>query len=92
MDRSYFEKYIKTVKEIATMYPAFTENTLRWWIFQVKSKMNTPTPYSDELAGFKESIIKINGRIYIDQFKFEKWITEKYLVPESSVTADTSPL
>lgn len=69
MEKSYFEKYCCTVKDIVEKYPAFSEPTIRWWIFQAQTN------------GFERCIIKIGGRIYIDQMKFDEWIREHYLVP-----------
>jgi hypothetical protein len=69
MQQSYLEQYCCTVKDIVQKYPAFSEATIRWWIFQASTN------------GFDKCIIKIGGRIYIDQMKFDEWIREHYLVP-----------
>lgn len=78
MDRSYFEKYCKTIKQIACRYAAFTEPTIRWWI--VKSNSEVPTKSAE---AFRKCLMRIDGRLYIDQMQFEEWLRSQYVVPIS---------
>lgn len=53
-----------TVAQLAELNPAFTESTIRWWIFNA------------EEFGFSKCVIRIRGRVYIDRVAFEAWLEE----------------
>lgn len=53
-----------TVAQLAEINPAFTESTIRWWIFNA------------EEFGFCKCVIRIRGRVYIDRVAFEAWLEE----------------
>lgn len=55
-------KDILTVAQVAEQYPAFTEKTIRWWIYNRKTN------------GFRACIIRIGKRIFIDRVKFTAWL------------------
>lgn len=57
-------KNIVTVSQMAESNPAFTEPTLRWWIFHA------------ERFDFNRCIIRIGGRVYIDQTEFARWLND----------------
>ena len=54
-------KNLRTVKQTAAETP-FTENTIRWWIFQAPEN------------GFEKVMKRVGGRIFIDLAALEKWI------------------
>lgn len=54
-------KNLRTVKQAAAETP-FSENTIRWWIFQSPEN------------GFQKVIRRVGGRIFIDLAELEKWI------------------
>jgi hypothetical protein len=64
MDLSGFEmvKRFYTVKQIPSYYPAFTESSIRYLIFNQKQN------------GFDSCIRKIGKKILIDADDFENWI------------------
>jgi|TARA_R100001369_G_scaffold22967_1_gene42098 hypothetical protein len=43
-------------------YPAFPEATVRWWIFNA------------ERNGFRECLLRVGGRVYIDRQAFIDWL------------------
>lgn len=51
-----------TVAQLAKLNPAFTQSTLRWWIFNA------------ERNGFIQCLIRVGGRVYIDRKAFEAWL------------------
>lgn len=53
---------VLTVKQLAKLNPAFSESTIRWWIFNAVSN------------GFNECLIRMKRRIYIDRLAFERWL------------------
>jgi len=57
-----------TVAQMAEMNPAFSEATLRWWIFNA------------DINGFAACIIKVGGRVYIDREAFEYWLERQRVV------------
>ncbi|MCP4474164.1 MAG: DNA-binding protein [Gammaproteobacteria bacterium] len=57
-------KRLATVKQVADAYPAFTQSSLRWLIFNEHSN------------GFDQCIRRIGRKILIDLDYFEKWIEQ----------------
>jgi hypothetical protein len=55
---------VLTVAQLAALNPAFSEATLRWWIFNA------------EKTGFARCLVRIGGRVYIDRAAFEVWLEE----------------
>lgn len=55
---------ILTVSQLAELNPAFSEATLRWWIFNA------------ETNGFSKCLVRIGGRVFIDRHAFENWLEE----------------
>lgn len=53
-----------TVAQLAELNPAFTEPTLRWWIFNA------------EAIGFAKCLVRIRGRVFIDRVALEAWLEE----------------
>lgn len=53
-----------SVAQLAELNPAFSEATIRWWIFNA------------ETNGFNRCLIRIGGRIFIDRNAFEAWLEE----------------
>lgn len=51
-----------TVKQIPERYPAFSENSIRWAIF------------NKEINGFNKVIRKVGRRVLIDEEAFVQWI------------------
>lgn len=59
------EENILTVPQLVSMYPAFTEPAVRWWIFNSKTN------------GFNTCLIRIGGRVYVDKARFESWVNSQ---------------
>ena len=55
---------ILTVSQLAELNPAFSEATIRWWIFNA------------ETNGFSRCLVRIGGRVFIDRATFEQWLEE----------------
>jgi len=55
---------ILTVSQLAELNPAFSEATIRWWIFNA------------ETNGFSRCLVRIGGRVFIDRAAFEQWLEE----------------
>lgn len=55
---------LNTVKQIPPLYPAFTESSIRWLIFNEKTN------------GFTCCIRRIGRKILIDLDAFESWIEQ----------------
>jgi hypothetical protein len=53
-----------SVAQLAELNPAFSEATIRWWIFNAATN------------GFNRCLIRIGGRIFIDRNAFEAWLEE----------------
>ncbi len=58
-------KRLVTVKQAASMYPAFSVASLRWLVFKEKSN------------GFSKVIRRLGRKVIIDLDIFEDWISEK---------------
>jgi hypothetical protein len=55
------KRNLKTVAAFCSDSP-FTENQVRWWIFNAESN------------GLAPAIVRIGRRIYIDLDRFDEWI------------------
>jgi len=53
---------ILTIDQLVSVFPAFGEKTVRWWIYNGKSN------------GFEACLIRIGSRIYIDRNRFIEWV------------------
>lgn len=56
---------LRTVKQLAEEAPFLTEGKLRWWIFNADTN------------GFGKVMIKVDGRVYIDMARFNKWLEDQ---------------
>lgn len=63
MEKEIQTKRFATVKQIPPLYPAFTESSIRWLIF------------NEKLNGFSECIRRIGRKVLIDLDVFEQWLT-----------------
>lgn len=62
---------ILTIDQLVAAYPAFSEKTVRWWIYNGKAN------------GFEAVLIRIGSRIYIDKTKFADWLESHRAVPDN---------
>ncbi len=53
-----------TVKQVPERYPAFTENSIRWAIF------------NKETNGFKKCVRKVGRKVLIIEDEFVQWIEQ----------------
>ena len=67
---------ILTVDQLAEAFPAFSEKTVRWWIYNGKSN------------GFEACLIRIGSRIYIDRERFVEWVKQHRPVADVPQTVD----
>ncbi len=51
-----------TVEQLATKYPAFTEPSLRWLLF------------NRETNGFAAAVVQLGRRLLIDEVAFVAWL------------------
>lgn len=65
-----FENLV-TVTQLAEMNPAFSEATIRWWIFNADHN------------GFNVCLVRVGGRVYIDLVKFNGWLDEHRVEAEA---------
>ncbi len=63
---------ILTIKQLANRYPAFTEGSLRWLIFNSKNRKSTKKTIKGN--GFDSVLIRIGKRVLIDEKKFLMWV------------------
>ena len=54
-----------TVKQFSEKYPAFSEASLRWFIF------------NEEQNGFKHAVVRLGRRVLIDETRFFSWVDSK---------------
>lgn len=59
------KKQFLTIKQAAITYPAFTESSFRWLLFNANQN------------GFKKCVRRIGRRVLIDVEIFEDWVNEK---------------
>ena len=68
---------ILTIEQLVTAFPAFGEKTVRWWIYNGKSKhlKRLPCPLPNGKSNdFEACLIRIGSRIYIDRKRFVDWL------------------
>ena len=53
---------LKTVRQVAELNPAFSENGIRWLIF------------NRERNGFAQVVVKLGGRVFLDINKLNEWV------------------
>jgi hypothetical protein len=63
-----------TVRQFSEKHPAFTESSLRWLIFQANSKIVSQCAIYTN--GLQNAILRIGGRVLIDERKFFVWLSE----------------
>jgi hypothetical protein len=72
MPKNAFEeprvRRLLTVRQFSKRYPAFTEGSLRWLIFNAKE------PRSIEGNGLNVALVRIGRRVLIDEDRFFEWI------------------
>jgi len=56
---------LRTVRQLASMNPAFSESSLRWLLFNA------------EKNGLECAVFKVGSRVLIDVLGFERWLEEK---------------
>jgi len=56
---------LRTVRQLASMNPAFSESSLRWLIFRAAQN------------GLDSVLFKVGSRVLIDVPGFERWLEEK---------------
>jgi hypothetical protein len=61
---------LRTVKQFASAYPAFSEGSLRWLIFKAGSPQ---TVSDDHSAALNDALVRIGRRVLIDENKFFEW-------------------
>ena len=59
-----FQK-LRTVRQIAETSPAFSEASLRWYLFN--SKQN----------GLEAAVVRVGRRLYLDLDGFNRWLEEQ---------------
>ncbi len=55
-------RQLLTVRQFVRAYPAFTEGSVRWLLF------------NGEWNRFEEAIVRVGHRVLIDTDKFERWL------------------
>lgn len=61
---------LRTVKQFAAAYPAFSEGSLRWLIFKAGSPQ---TVSDDHSAALNDALVRIGRRVLIDEHRFFEW-------------------
>ena len=66
-------KTLLSVKQLSELLPAFTENSLRFHIFNAKPRINSQ---GDTVPGngLASAIIRIGRKVLVDRDKFIEWI------------------
>ena len=59
---------VLTVNQLVEEYEAFPEATVRWWIFNA------------DRNGFRQCLLRIGGRVYIDRQAFKDWLFAQRVV------------
>jgi len=62
MATKFETKRLATVKQIPSLYPAFTQSSLRWLIFNQSTN------------NFSQCVRRIGRKVLIDLDQFEQWI------------------
>jgi len=58
------QKRLSTVRQMPSIYPSFSQSSIRWLIFNEKTN------------GFSQCLRRVGRKILIDLDKFEAWIDE----------------
>ena len=66
---------LRTVKQFAEAYPAFSEASLRWLIFKAGSP-DLDANYEHNSA-LNDALIRVGRRVLIDEQKFFDWLRHK---------------
>jgi hypothetical protein len=66
-------KTLLSVKQLSELLPAFTENSLRFHIFNAEPRINSQ---GDTVPGngLASAIIRIGRKVLVDRDKFFEWI------------------
>lgn len=56
---------LRTLRQVATTNPAFSEAALRWYVFNAKSN------------GLDQAIVRLGRKVLIDEVEFSKWLDSK---------------
>jgi hypothetical protein len=60
-----------TVKQFSEKHPAFSEGAIRWMIFKAGS--SSTIQIDDHDKAFKNVVVRVGRRVYIDEAKFFQW-------------------
>lgn len=60
---------LRTVRQLATENPIFSEASLRWHIFNAKAN------------GLDRAIVRVGRKILIDRVEFDRWLESKRMAP-----------
>ncbi len=61
-----------TIRQFASKHPAFTESSLRWLIFQSKSRESSRGSISGN--GLGAALVRIGRKVLIDELRFFEWV------------------
>ncbi len=64
-----------TVGQFSAKHPAFTEQSLRWLIFQAKPRQSSRGLI--EPNGLEEAILRIGRKVLIDEARFFDWVSNQ---------------
>ena len=56
---------LRSVRQVATAYPAFSEGGLRWLIFNADQN------------GFDSVLVRVGRRVLLDMDHFDAWLEER---------------
>jgi len=59
---------LRTIQQKVDENPGISISTVRWWVFNAKEN------------GLDRAIVKIGGRVYIDNKRFDEWVESQRLV------------
>lgn len=62
----------RSIPEIAARYPAFSQSSLRWAIFNADAPRGTRA--HEIYSGLKPAIIRVGRRVLIDESAFLNWV------------------
>src|ERR1700761_1935107 len=72
-----------TVRQIAERHPAFTERTLRHWIFSAQDRLTWSAGRRTLVPGngFAKALVRRSRRVYIDERAMFEWLETFGLPP-----------
>lgn len=70
---------LRSLKQLAAECPAFTEDSLRWLVF------NAPT------NGLAPALVRIGARVLIDRDAFQQWVFSHRQAADSAASAGAAP-